>query len=183
MRLFTALDPSSEVHEQLQALLDRLRPTVRLRWTKPENLHLTVKFIGEWPPDRLAELQRALASVPAPPRFEVRFSGVGFFPNARAPRVFWVGVEAVPELTRLAADIDRALEPLGIAPEKRAYSPHLTLARIQERTPLAPLHQEIQLLPSADFGAFCPEGFHLYESRLSPGGSIYTNIAEFPWRR
>lgn len=179
MRLFTAVDASPEVHENLKELLRRLEPTARLRWTRPGNLHLTLKFIGEWPEERLEELQRALASVPSPPRFEVKFSGLGFFPNARSPRVFWAGMEPSPELTQLAAGIDRALEPLGVAPERRPYSPHLTLARIQERTPLTGLHRAIESLPSQDFGAFSPECFYLYQSRLSPGGSVYVKLAEF----
>ncbi len=181
--MFTAVDPSPEVHEALTRLLRRLQPTARLSWTKPENLHLTLKFIGEWREDRLEELTQALASVPAPPGFGVKFSGVGFFPNARSPRVFWVGIEPTPELAQLAAGMDRALQPLGIPPEKRAYSPHLTLARIQDRTPLGDLHREIESLPSREFGAFCPECFCLYQSQLRPGGSIYTKVAEFPWRR
>jgi len=183
MRLFTALDPSPEVHESLTQLLRRLQPTARLRWTKPENLHLTLKFIGEWPEDRLEELKQALASIPAPSAgFDVKFSGDGIFPKTRTPRVFWVGIEPSAELRQLAADMDRVLGTLGIAPEKRAFSPHLTLARIQERTSLGPLHREIESLLSLEFGAFHAECFYLYQSQLRPGGSIYTRIGEFPWK-
>ncbi len=183
MRLFTALDPTPEVHEKLTALLRQLQPAAKLRWTKPENLHLTLKFIGEWPEGRLDELKKALASVAAGAPFDVKFSGLGFFPNARSPRVFWVGIEASPELRQLAAAVDRALEPLGIAPEKRAFAPHLTLARIQERPALGDLHRAIESLPSREFGVFSPECFYLYQSQLRPGGSVYTRNAEFPCRR
>ena len=179
MRLFTAVDPSLEVIESLRDLLLRLQPTARLRWSRPENLHLTLKFIGEWPEEKIPALLEALGSVPAPAALEMNLSGLGFFPNPRSPRVFWVGVQAPPELAELAVNIDRMLEPLGIAPEKRAYSPHLTLARIQERTPLERLRREIESLPSVEFGSFTVDRFYLYQSRLSPGGSIYTRIGEF----
>jgi 2'-5' RNA ligase len=179
MRLFTAVDPSAEVHATLIELLRRLQPSARLRWTKPENLHLTLKFIGEWPEEKLGVLEDALRSVPSFPPFRITLSGLGFFPNPKAPRVFWVGIQAPPELAQLASQIDRSLEPLGIAPEKRAFSPHLTLARIPERTPLDSLRRAIESLPAADFGAFKIDRFFLYQSRLSPGGSVYTKVGEY----
>jgi len=180
MRLFAALDPSAEVHDALVRLLDQLGPTARLRWTRPEGIHLTLKFIGEYPDERLTALEQTLAALPPPPPFEVRVSGLGFFPNPRNPRIFWAGIQAPDELVRLAAAIDQALEPLGIAPEHRAYSPHLTLARIEDRTPLDRLHPAIQTLPTLDFGAFTPDRFYLYRSQRTPSGSVYTRIREFP---
>ncbi|MBI3668113.1 MAG: RNA 2',3'-cyclic phosphodiesterase [Acidobacteria bacterium] len=183
MRLFTALDLSQEVFENLQRLLNKLRPAARLRWSRPESLHLTLKFIGEWPEEKLEALCEMLQGVPAPAPFEVQVSGVGFFPNAKAPRVFWAGIAACPELSQLAGEVDRALEPLGVAREARPYSPHLTLARIQERAPLDGLHRAIQAIPSLDFGRFTPDRFYLYQSRLVSGGSVYTRIREFPWSR
>lgn len=183
MRLFTAVDPSPEVQENLRDLIGRLRPTARIAWSRAENLHLTLKFIGEWPEEKLRPLEQALGAVEAPPPFEVRISGVGFFPNARAPRVFWAGVGSSPELGSLAGEINRLLAPLGIPRERRPYSPHLTLARIRERVRLEELRRAIEALPSLDFGAFAPDRFYLYESRLAPGGSVYARIGEFPWSR
>ena len=180
MRLFTALDPSPEVHDQLTRLLERLRPSAGVRWAKPENLHLTVKFIGEWPEERLPALRQALGGVALPPPFEVRIAKLGFFPNSRAPRVFWAGIHSSPALKELAAGIDNAVTPLGIALETRPYSPHLTLARVPERTPLEALHRAIESLPSAEFGTFTADRFFLYQSRPAAGGSIYTQIGEFP---
>jgi RNA 2',3'-cyclic 3'-phosphodiesterase len=179
MRLFIAIDPSPDVHDNLKQLLDRLRPIARLRWSRPEGLHLTLKFIGQWPDARLAEMRQALSSVTFAP-FDVAFSGLGFFPNPRSPRVFWVGIEAGPELGNLAALVDQTLEPLGVEPEKRAYSPHLTLARIESGTRLEALQQAIQDLPSVEFGVFRADRFYLYESRPAAGGSIYTRMGEFP---
>ncbi len=181
MRLFTAVDPSPEVVDNLTELLNRLRPAARLRWSQAEKLHLTLKFIGEFPAERLGGLQEILRAAPAPSPFEVAVRRVGFFPHARAPRVFWAGVEAPAELAKLAAAIDLAVEPLGISRDQRAYAPHFTLARISGRQPLDALHRAVEALPSVEFGSFRPDRFYLYESRPGPGGSVYTRIGEFPW--
>ncbi len=182
MRLFTCVDPSTDIQENLEWLLARLRPTAKLRWSRPDNLHLTLKFIGEFPSAQLPALKQALEQVPPPPRFDVGVRGLGFFPHAKAPRVFWAGVEAPPALTDLAIAIDQAVEPLGVQREPRPFTPHLTLARIQDRTSLEKMQKAIQALPSLEFGVFAPDRFYLYESRPGQGGSIYSKVAEFPWR-
>jgi 2'-5' RNA ligase len=180
MRLFTGLDLPEEVVGNLERLLGELRPAARIGWSAPANLHITTKFIGEWPDERLEELKQALAAVEARAAIEVAVRKVGFFPNARAPRVFWCGVES-PGLARLAADTDDATRRLGVEPEKRAYSPHLTLARIKERADLGRLQAAIQGLGDIEFGRFAASRFFLYQSRLQPGGSVYTKLAEFPF--
>jgi 2'-5' RNA ligase len=89
-------------------------------------------------------------------------------------------VEAAPDLAALAAETDRALDPLGLPPEGRPFSPHLTLARIKEPVPLQSLREAIAALPSLDFGSFTAASFFLYHSRPGPSGSVYTKLAEFP---
>jgi 2'-5' RNA ligase len=182
MRLFTAIDLPGEVVSNLKQLLERLRPTVRIGWSPPENLHVTTKFIGEWKEQRLGELQTALAGLESRDPIPVHIRKVGFFPNPHSPRVFWCGVEA-PGLERLAAATDQAASALGIVSESRAFSPHLTLARIKERLDLQPLREAIAALPSLDFGHFSVNRFFLYQSKLSRSGSVYTKLAEFPFRK
>jgi 2'-5' RNA ligase len=109
---------------------------------------------------------------------------VGFFPNPHSPRIFWCGIEA-PGLPELAADTDLATASLGVAPEKRAFSPHLTLARItlthiKERVELQPLREAIAALTTLEVGSFPARSFFLYQSTLRPAGSVYTKLAEFP---
>jgi len=178
MRLFTGLELPGEVVGNLAALVARLRPSARIQWSPPANLHVTTKFIGEWPAERLAELKDALAALPERPPIQVELARVGFFPNTREPRVFWCGIDA-PGLEALAADTDVATAALGVARENRAYSPHLTLARIKDRLDLRPLHQAIAALPSVRFGSFTAREFFLYQSQLRPSGSVYTKLAEF----
>jgi 2'-5' RNA ligase len=180
MRLFTGLDLSLEVARALGHVLDRLRPAARLKWSPPENLHITTRFIGEWPAERLPELRAALGEIPSHPAIPIHIRNLGFFPNPRSPRVFWAGVEAGPDLAALASETDRALEALGLKPEGRPFRPHLTLARIKHPAPLQKLRESIAALPSLDFGGFRADRFFLYHSRLNPAGSVYTKLAEFP---
>jgi RNA 2',3'-cyclic 3'-phosphodiesterase len=181
MRLFTALDLPPAVVRALETLLDRLRPAARLKWSPPANLHITTRFIGEWASERLPELHAALYKIPSHPPIPISIRTLGFFPNPHSPRVFWAGIEAPPDLAALAADTDRALEQLGLEPEGRPFSPHLTLARIKDPVPLAKLHTAIAALPSLEFGSFTADRFFLYQSRLRPTGSVYTKLAEFPF--
>jgi RNA 2',3'-cyclic 3'-phosphodiesterase len=179
MRLFVGLDLPAELVRNLEGLLDELRPTAPIHWSPPANLHITTKFIGEWPEERLPELTAALGAIPGRPPIPVQIRRVGFFPNAHAPRIFWCGIDA-PGLAELAADTDRATAALGIESEKRAFSPHLTLARIKQHVDLAPLQRKIAALPSLEFGAFDARSFFLYRSKPGPKGSVYTKLSEFP---
>lgn len=178
MRLFTALDLPADVISNLEKLLDRLRPAADIKWSRPSNLHITTKFIGEWPEERLDELKAAFAGVVMPP-LQVRIAELAFVPNERSPRIFLCGIDA-PGIDVLAGATDRAAEALGIARESRAYMPHLTLARIQERRDLKPLRDAIAALPSVEFGSFEAHSFFLYRSQMREGGSVYTKLAEFP---
>jgi len=180
MRLFTGLDLSSEVVRTLETLLDRLRPTASIKWIPPSNLHITTRFIGEWPEERLPELRIALAGLPSHAPIAVHIHKLGYFPSPSAPRVFWAGVEAAADLSALAAETDAALDRLGLPPEGRPFSPHLTLARIKERVPLTALREAVAALLPLDFGSFTADRFFLYHSRPGAGGSVYTKLAEFP---
>jgi len=181
MRLFTGLDLPGEVVGNLEALVARLKPTARIQWSPPANLHITTKFIGEWPEERLPELQAALSVLPVRLEIEVVVAKVGFYPHERSPRVFWCGVEA-PGLEALATHTDAATASLGVGRENRAYSPHLTLARIKDRPDLRPLLNAIGP-GELDFGRFTARSFFLYRSQLRPTGSVYTKLAEFPFSK
>ncbi len=176
MRLFTAVDIPGEVENALAATLQRLRPTAKVKWTDIEKLHITTKFIGEWPEARMEEMTAALRGVGTLGAIGIRLRGLGWFPDSRRPRVLWAGVEAGPELASLAHETEQAVHTLGVPIEDRKYSPHLTLARIRDAGPLGPLRAAIEAEGPADFGSFLASTFYLY---LSKDGR-YTKLAEFP---
>src|SRR5579863_9934887 len=128
MRLFTGIALPRHVSDNLARVLTELRPLAPLNWSPVENLHITSKFIGEWPEQRLAELKEVLDNLNPPGGFEVAISRFGYFPNPHNPRTLFAGVQAGPEPAELASTMDENLRPLGVAAETRPYSPHLTLA-------------------------------------------------------
>jgi 2'-5' RNA ligase len=184
MRLFTGIGLPQNVIDDLTRLLDALRPTAHVKWIAPYNLHVTTKFIGEWPEPRLEELIAALRPLGARDPIDIGVADVGWIPNARSPRILYAAVKAGPELAQLAADTESALAPLGIEPEARKFRPHLTLARINDSAvPLQPLRTAIEKLNVGEIGRFTSPNFHLYLSRPGPAGSIYTQLAEFPFQK
>jgi RNA 2',3'-cyclic 3'-phosphodiesterase len=176
MRLFTAIQIPSGIGAGIGALLDRLRPLAKLSWTTPQNLHVTLTFIGEWPEERLEEVNRALDAVPRPGPIEIAVRGLGWFPNDHNPRVFWAGIEA-GDLAMLARDSRQALSAIGVALEDREFHPHLTLARRRKPVPVDRLRDEVSGISSEDLGRFRAESFFLY---LSKGG-MYVKLREFPF--
>jgi 2'-5' RNA ligase len=179
MRLFTAIDIPAEIKARLQVFMNRLQPAAKLAWSPAENLHVTIKFIGEWTEPRLGELQAALAPVGSPNPIEIAIRGVGWFPNPRNPRVFFAGIESGQSLRTLARDTEQALARLGVPAEEREFHPHPTLARRRDAVPLERLRQVLATNLSEDFGVFRAESFFLY---LSAGGR-YTRLQEFPLTR
>jgi RNA 2',3'-cyclic 3'-phosphodiesterase len=175
MRLFTAIDIPSGVRDNLRALLDRVRPAAKVSWSAPEKLHITTKFIGEWPENRLDEMKGALERVKGAAEIAISVRGLGWFPNARHPRVLWAGIVADEGLKTLARATEDAVNRIGVPVEDREYSPHLTLARIRERMPLEALHKAIEGRMAEEFGSFTAREFALYLSR----GGRYTPLAEF----
>jgi 2'-5' RNA ligase len=183
MRLFTGIALAPAVTNKIAAALKELRPTARIKWTPPENLHITCKFIGAWHEDRLGDLRAALAAVEVARPVPIRISRFGFFPNPRHPHSFFLGVQAGEELTELAASIDRALLRLGLAAETRAYHPHVTLARTKANADIRSLREHIAAMSVFDFGSFDAHEFHLYESKPSAQGSVYTKLATYDLMR
>ncbi len=179
-RLFTGLDLPSPILANLRELLERLQPAALLRWSPVENLHITTKFIGNWPVARLDGLKLSLESLPGSGAFDVDIKGLGWFPNPHQPHTFWTGVHAGNALAGLHTKIDDACAALGIAKEIKPYSPHLTLARVpREKPDLGPLRRAVASLESVDFGGFRADRFFLYQSKPGPSASVYQKLAEF----
>jgi len=161
------------------------------RWVRPESMHVTLKFIGEKALESVEEIKRAVSVVKGE-SFEISFRGYGFFPTAKAPRVFWVGIDAGPQLSKLATAVDLATATLGIPKEEHPHSPHLTLARDGGRSgapgwrkedrlnrSFQKLQEKLAALPTPEFGTMTAREFFLYQSQLMRGGARYTKIERF----
>jgi 2'-5' RNA ligase len=189
MRLFIALDIDDAVRQRIARFVEGVQGFAPdARWVKSESLHVTLKFIGERPEAAVEQIKLALGAVSAA-AVEILFRGYGFFPTAKAARVFWIGMEAGPQLPALAA-IDDKMALLGLPKEVRAFSPHLTLARGGSGSPrwragdgpsrtFLRLQERLGVLPPPEFGTMTAREFFLYQSQLSPKGSKYTKLARF----
>lgn len=175
-RLFIALD----LPEDVAAALDRLCAGLPgVRWADPGQFHLTVRFIGEVGQGQFYEIGEALARVSHPP-FELALKGLGQFPPRGAPHTLWVGVEdPAGGLTTLRRRVERVLDDVGIEPERRKFTPHVTLGRLRGPPPEARLASYLFNRNLFRTQRFPVSSFGLYASQLRPEGSLYTLEADY----
>ena len=195
MRVFIGIDLDPEVRARIARFLEGVESFApEARWVHPESLHITLKFIGEQTPEQVEAISERLRGIEGS-AFEIRSGGYGFFPTAKAPRVFWIGIHAGPQLAELAGSVDVAVAELGIPREDRPFSPHLTLARAGGRSgspklrkgdgpnsTFAVVEKRLAAMGELDFGKMTAHEFILYQSQLSPKGSKYTKLQRFPLR-
>jgi len=168
-RLFVAIDPPAEIREQLVGICCGLPGA---RWIPPEQLHLTLCFIGEVSGSAFLDIREALEGIQVAP-LSLRLQGVGFFPPRGQPRVVWAGIEKNEPLLVLQRKITTQLFQLGVEPENRKFSPHITLARLHQ-TPESRVgkYMEIQGLLRSE--PFAVSSFLLYSSILGRRGASHT---------
>jgi RNA 2',3'-cyclic 3'-phosphodiesterase len=195
MRLFVAIElpPSwlgglGELQSRMQAALQadtQLRDT-KVRWVKPDSIHLTLKFIGEVAPDRLEAIKGQLAgAVPDSPNIALSFWRAGSFSDRRSPRVIWAGIDSPQreELYALAASIETWLGAAGVPRERRAFTPHLTLARLPQELPDAIRTRVAEVTTAVQAPEITPFVVHsvsLIQSHLGPGGARYERLMAYP---
>jgi len=164
--------------DELQAVgadLGRLGRGVKV--TPGDKLHLTLKFLGETPQNLVGEIAVALREAAASvPNHSIKFIGLGAFPHVARPAVVWAGVQPAGEIERLAAILDRLLEPLGFVPEARPFTPHLTLARVKGATP--GVGELVAANRMTAYGEATVEAVELFRSEPTPTGSRYTQLAK-----
>ncbi len=179
MRLFTAIDLPPDVLLRLDRLLIALRPEALIKWSPLDNLHVTTKFIGEWPESRLDDLHEALSALAPRGAFPIELKDLGWFPNERAPRVLWVGVHGGQPLLDLIHEMEERLQALGIKKEEREFAAHLTLARIKNAVPMGRLRQKVEEMQPAAVGQFSVSHFSLFRSDPGSNASIYRKLREY----
>ncbi|MBN79703.1 MAG: RNA 2',3'-cyclic phosphodiesterase [Planctomycetaceae bacterium] len=182
IRTFVAIATSSTIQKRATSLIERLRCSdANVNWVKPDNLHLTLKFVGDVPNTEVSHVCRAVGNaVGACGPFSVSYEGIGAFPNRERPKVIWIGVgQGSDRLVQLHAAVDNSLSELGFLPERRPYQPHLTVGRLRRPVPgpqLCELMEEYE-----DFSAGTVEVSELLvmASFLGRGGPTYDVMARF----
>jgi 2'-5' RNA ligase len=187
IRAFIAISLSEEVHKGLDQVLRDLRGRQTggaVRWVPGENIHLTIKFLGDVSLASLEMLTTMLQSEAARhPQFEFSVGGLGAFPTPRRPRVVWVGIEAPAELASLQRGVETEMARLGYAPEDRPFSPHLTLGRVTRNAGSDDLHRLSQILETYKvgfLGVTRVQAIYLFRSDLQPSGAVYTCLHSAP---
>lgn len=182
MRLFLAVELSAGVREGVAAFQRELEPRLgSVRWVPPENLHLTVRFIGEEGAEVAEGLSRTLPErLENVPPCTVGFRGFGCFPNPKRARILWVGVDPVPEeLRRVHALCETTVTELGVEPETRPFRPHLTIGRVKRRGRHRTLEESVPAFSDRSFGELPVSEVVLFESLLSSEGARHTTLERF----
>lgn len=182
IRTFIAIDVPDDIRaaiEEAQARLKRAHVSVRISWTKIDNVHITLQFLGYIGESLIDPIKSGLQTVAGENQpFDLSLQGVGVFPNETKPRVIWVGCDdAAGRLKALARSVQAAMQPLGFEQERREFSAHLTLGRIRVPRPDVALTRAIESLKNTAFGTLRIEAIHLFESQLHPDGSIYSKLS------
>jgi 2'-5' RNA ligase len=182
LRAFIAIEIPLEIKKAIAAQTAALQTNTgrAVRWVATENTHLTLKFLGEISPSNLELLSQTIqAECSQMTPFEIKVSGLGCFPNARRPRVIWIGLNAPAELTKLQLKIEAATARLGYTPEEKPFSPHLTIGRIREQASadeLKHLLASLEKISIGMLGTFTAQNVYLFKSELLPAGPIYSHL-------
>jgi 2'-5' RNA ligase len=172
---------AAEVSARLRRRVEKAPPRAVIRWVDPENLHVTLWFVGEVTDERFEALTAATHAPYPTDAFRLGLSGTGAFPPSGAPRVLWIGLTAgVDHLRSLYAELARRLAPLGLEPERREYSPHLTIARIKDVQRRDALAVRNAVATPTDVFVTGVSAVTLFRSRLSPKGARYEALLRVP---
>ena len=175
IRLFVAIPLPMPVRQRLSLMQAGLPGC---RWTNPDNLHLTLRFIGDVGEPVAADIDHALSAI-APAPFDLHIAHTGYFGNAKKARHVWAGILANPALNHLRAKIDRAVTSAGLPPDERRFSPHVTLGRLRD-TPGERLRGWLSENDAVRVGPIPVDGFTLFESHRHGGGPTYLPLADYP---
>jgi 2'-5' RNA ligase len=189
LRSFIAIEIPAGIQSAIAhstASLKNTLPQTLIRWVAPQNVHLTLKFLGDVSPANLARLAGTLKMETASrDMFSMSVGRIGAFPSARRARVIWIGLEAPPALETLRRGVEAAAAQMGYVPEERPFSPHLTIGRVGQNASASDL-QRIRIALEATsvgiLGTVRVEAAHIFKSDLKPGGSVYTHLYTLPMK-
>jgi 2'-5' RNA ligase len=179
IRTFIAIEIPEEIRNKIGELQNNLKGIGgRISWTKPGNIHLTLKFLGDTDEGVIneiaAELQQAVQDIAD---FKVTVKETGTFPNFKRPRVIWIGAESEGgQLQKLATQIEQCMENFGFKKENRRFSAHLTLGRVKDAKGIQPVIDKLKSYENFEAGSFTVKEFYLIKSELHTAGAIYTPL-------
>jgi 2'-5' RNA ligase len=181
LRTFIAVDFPIEIKEkiiEITAYFQSKLPPAQIKWVEPDHMHLTLKFMGETPHDKLVQIKQSIHQVISIfPSFEIEIKALGMYPNNQRPRVIWLGINAENHLILLHNQLDQALKGEGIKSDRRPFSPHLTIGRVRRNADQESIIQIGKILSQfkiASLGSIKIDEILYYQSVLTPQGPIYT---------
>jgi 2'-5' RNA ligase len=182
LRCFIALDISEQIRRDFSDIIDRLKKhKADVKWVPVDNIHLTLKFLGNTPENVISKIRDCLFNVVLSYNpFYIRIYTTGVFPNRKYPRVIWVGVGDSEILKKLYIDIENSMVSLGFKKEKRTFTPHLTIGRVRSQKGIINLVDELDSYKEKDFGNIHVKTIKLMKSELNPQGAIYSCLYEIP---
>lgn len=191
LRAFIALEIPAKVQNEIHEATSRIRSEIGalVRWVPAENLHLTLKFLGDISSTHVEFLTQMLRAEANSHRcFDMHFTGLGSFPNPKRPRVIYIGIQAPVELNALQHAVESGAGKLGYRSEDRGFSPHLTLGRVKHASQMAASDQQkirhvLEQTQIDALGTARVDYIHLYKSDLKPTGSVYTKIFSAPLKK
>jgi 2'-5' RNA ligase len=181
MRCFIAIELPQDIKESISSLIDKLRHISRgIRWVPVENIHLTIKFLGEVKEDLIPEIEKRLSSICMNHgSFNIAVHRTGAFPNFKYPNVLWIGTDESEELKGLHKDIDESMSGLGFEKEDRRFSPHFTMGRVRDGKGIESILKDLYTMKDNFFGSMAVNEILLMKSVLKPTGAEYSKIAVF----
>lgn len=180
LRCFISLELPEELKKNIYGYIEKLKAAGSdVKWIPPENLHLTLKFLGNTPEELLKNINERLISLSkSHDRFSLQVSGAGAFPNIKYPRVIWLGVHDSEETIKLQRDIDESMAELGFKRDEKQFTPHLTIGRVRSLRNKDALIKELAALKEVDFGKIEVNNITLMKSELKQGGAEYFRLSE-----
>ena len=189
LRSFVALEIPAGIQSMIArstAPLQKILPKPLIRWVAPQNVHLTLKFLGEVSPANLERLAEALKNeVVACERFNMSIGGLGAFPTPSRARVLWIGLDAPLAMMALLHSVEAVTARLGFPPEGRPFSPHLTIGRVGQNvsgTDIQHIRTALEGTTIGSLGTVLVEAVHIFKSDLKAGGAVYTPLYRLPMK-